>query len=228
LIGQARRLHAAAYIAHGHHTSDSIDADGFLIAAIDPPEVVARSTYLGVLDEDWNVAGCIRMIRAAGGDPMTLPTLVKLGAGQPNRAAPARLPFPPGSVVFEVSALAKSGRCQDRTVTTRLLLAVVSEARRRGDDYGVLGVVAAKAKLLMAVYGQRAIRPLDGTFGAITVAGSGIRKGGLTLIPCYAQTATFVTDCLQHCRARPDRELSQLNQPLFELAAAAFARTPSG
>jgi ubiquinone/menaquinone biosynthesis C-methylase UbiE len=226
LIGQARRLQAASYIHHGHHTEESIDADGFLIGSIDPPDVVARSTYLGVLDDDGLVAGCVRMIRPAGGDPATLPTLRKLAARcGSNDAGLTGLPFPPGSVIFEVSGLAKSCRTQDRAVTTRLLLAVVSEARRCGDDYGVMGVVATTAKLLIAVYGQQAIRPLDGTIGTITVAGTGIRPGGVTLIPCYAQTTTFVGDCLQHCQARPDRELSRLNQPLIELTAAAFARS---
>jgi hypothetical protein len=43
LIDEARRLHAAEYITHSHHTEDSIDTDGFLITEIDPPEVVARS-----------------------------------------------------------------------------------------------------------------------------------------------------------------------------------------
>ena len=225
LIGQARRLHAATYIHHGHHTDDSIDADGFLIDTIDPPDVVARSSYLGVLDDDGLVAGCVRMIRPAGGDPTTLPTIGKLAARcRPHDAGLSGLPFPPRSVIFEVSGLAKSSRHRDRAVTTRLLLAVVSEARRRGDDYGVMGVVAVTAKLLIAVYGEQAIRPLDGTAGTIAVAGPGIRPGGLDLIPCYAQTATFVGDCLQHCQARPHRELSRLNQPLIELTSAAFAR----
>jgi hypothetical protein len=221
LISQARRLHAAVYLHHGHVNDDSIDADGFLISAIDPPEIVARSTYLGVFDDDGLVAGCIRMIRPAGDDPTTLPTLHKLTARPGSRDAPwPGLPFPPGSVIFEVSGLAKSSASPDRTVTTRLLLAVVSEARRCGDDYGVMGVVANTAKLLMAVFGQQAIRPLDGTIG---VSGDGVRPG-LTLIPCYAQAATFVDDCLQHCRAQRSREFSRLILPLIELTAAAFAR----
>ena len=112
------------------------------------------------------------MIRPAGGDPTTLPTLRKLAARcRSHDAGLSGLPFPPGSVIFEVSGLAKSSRHRDRAVTTRLLLAVVSEARRCGDDYGVMGVVAVTAKLLFAVYGEQAIRPLDGTVGTIAVAG---------------------------------------------------------
>jgi hypothetical protein len=217
LIGQARRLHAATYITHGHHTSGSIDADGFLIAAIDSPDIVARSTYLGVLN-DGHVTGCIRMIRPAlGGERTTLPTLGKLAARQPRQTSLAGLPFPPESVLFEVSGLAKSSRNPDPTVTTRLLLAAMCEANRRGEDFGVMGLVAATAKLLIAVYGPQAIRPLDGTVGTITITGTGVRPGGLTLIPCYAHPASFVTDWLRHCQACPDNKLSRLNQPLIEL-----------
>jgi hypothetical protein len=84
-----------------------------------------------------------------------------------------------------------------------------------------MGILEVAARLLMVVYGRRAIRPLDTTVGTITVAGVGIKKGGVTLIPCYSEIATFVHDLLHHCLARPDHELSRLNQPLIELTAAA-------
>ena len=107
------------------------------------------------------------------------------------------------------------------------MLAVVSEGRC-GDDYGVMGVAAMTARLLTAIYGERAIRPFDTRAGTISLVGTGIREGGVTLIPCYSKAATFVSDCLWHCRVRPGREFSRLNLPLVELTAAAFAsRTPS-
>jgi hypothetical protein len=223
LIGQARRLQAAEYLNHGHHTEESIDANGFLVAEIDPPEVVARSDYVGVLDDDGHVAGCVRLIHPVGGDMTTLPTLDKLTARR-GRADDrcAGLPFAQGSAVFEVSGLARSSRTIDRTVTTRLLLAVASEARRHGYDYAVMGVVAMTARLLTAVYGRQAIRPFDDTVGTITLTGTGIKGGGVTLVPCYSDVATFVSDCRQHCLASPGRELSRLNLPLIELTAGSF------
>jgi hypothetical protein len=223
LIDQARRLHADTYLHHRYHTADSIDGEGLLVDTIDPPEVVARSTYLGVFDDEGLLAGSIRMIRPVGDDAATLPTLEKLAHRDASGSAVTKPPFRPGSVIFEVSALAKASRCHDRTITTRLLLAVVSEARRCGDDYGVMGVVANTAKLLMAVYGQQAIRPLTGDVGAITLTGTGIRPGGLTLVPCYAETATFVGDLRAYCLARPHHPLTRLNLPLIEATAAAFS-----
>jgi len=87
-------------------------------------------------------------------------------------------------------------------------------------------MVATTAKHLIAVYGRQAIRPLDGIVGTITVSGAGIRPGGLTLIPCYAQATTFVANCLHHFRTRSEQRLSRLNRPLVELTAAAFAHEP--
>ncbi len=219
LIDQARRLHAAEYHQHGHVTDDSIDADGFLIADLDPPDVVARSTYLGVLDDEGLVSACLRMIRPTRGDMTTLPTLRKLLA-QRSTLRVIEPPFPTGSVLFEVSGLAKSSVNRDRTAILRLLLATGCEASRCGDDFAVMGVVESTAKLLMTVFGTQAIRPFDPS-STITVEGVGVRPGGIRLVPCYAETATFVNDLLRHCQSRPGRELSRLNQPLIELTAAA-------
>ena len=224
LVAQARRLHAAEYVSHRYHTEDSTDDQGFLLAEIDPPEVVARSTYLGVIDDEGDVAGCIRMIRPANNDPFTLPTFAKLASARCGTGSVlADLPFPRGSGVFEVSGLARSTRWPDRVLTTRLLLAVVCEARRCGDDFGVMGIVQTVARLLTAVYGPQAIRSLKPAVGTLHVTGSGIREGGVVLVPCYSETDTFVNDCLEHCLNTPGREFSRLNRPLIELAATVFA-----
>ena len=221
LIDEARRLHAAEYLGHGNLTDDSIDDDGFLIASIDPPDVIARSTYLGVLDDEGHVGGCMRMIRPADNDMTTLPTVAKLLAAREPKLSD--LPISTGSAVREVSGLARSSRIHDRTVTTRLILAVMSEAHRCGDDYVVMGIVSNVAKHLIAIYGPQAIRPMDHALGTITVSGAGIQRSGVTLIPCYAQTTTFLDDLLQHCQTRPDDELTRLNQGLVELTAVAWA-----
>jgi hypothetical protein len=221
LIDQARRLHAAEYLQHGHHTDEAIDADGFLIAAIDPSDVIARSDYLGVVDDEGLVTACLRMIRPRSADMTTLPTLHKLLA-QGGRRALAELPFPTGSVLFEVSGLAKSSRNRDRTAILRLLLATGCEAGRCGDDYAIMGVVESTARLLTAAFGTQAIRPLD-VSETMTVEGIGVKPGGVRLVPFYSETATFVTDLLRHCQSRPEHELSRLNQPLIELTAAACA-----
>ncbi len=221
LIDQARRLHAAEYVQHGHATDEAIDSDGFLIAAIDPSDVIARSDYLGVVDDEGLVTACLRMIRPVRGDMTTLPTLRKLLA-QRRPHGLSELPFPTGSALFEVSGLAKSSLNRDRTAILRLLLATGCEASRCGDDFAVMGVVESTARLLMSVFGTQAIRPLDSS-STIAVDGVGIRPGGVRLVPCYSVTATFVNDLLGHCRARPDNELSRLNQPLIELTAAACA-----
>ena len=221
LIDQARRLHAAEYLQHGHATDEAIDSDGFLIAAIDPSDVIARSDYLGVVDDEGLVTACLRMIRPVRGDMTALPTLRKLLA-QRRPHGLSELPFPTGSALFEVSGLAKSSLNRDRTAILRLLLATGCEASRYGDDFAVMGVVASTARLLMSVFGTQAIRPLDSS-STIAVDGVGIRPGGVRLVPCYSVTATFVNDLLGHCRARPDNELSRLNQPLIELTAAACA-----
>lgn len=219
LVDQARRLQAAEYARHRYHTVSSTDADGYLIADIDPPEVVVRSSYLGMLTADGEVGACIRMIGAAEGDLRTLPTLAKISKhARPDEDPLATLPFPHGSVVFEVSALAKSSSCPDPTVTTRLLLAVVSEALRRGDDFAVMGLVEPIASLLLTAYGRRAIRPLD--LPRAHVSGTGVRPAGLTLVPCYTEAVTFVSDILAHCRKRPDDRFSRLTTPLCELTAA--------
>jgi SAM-dependent methyltransferase len=222
LIDQARRLHAAEYLKHGHLTTDAIDGDGFVVANIDPPDVLARSRYLGVLDHDGLVTACLRIIRPAGADMTSLPILQKLIAARGPDVLTA-LPFQLGSALYEVSGLAKSSGSRDHTAITRLLLAGVCEARRLGDDYAVMGIVDRTAKILTALYGSRAIRPLDDTAGTITMIGIGIRPGGVTLIPCYSATATFAHDCLQHCHARPDQQASRLNLPLIELTAAVLA-----
>ena len=161
------------------------------------------------------------MIRPTRGDMTTLPTVRKLLA-QRGPLGSSQLPFPTGSVLFEVSGLAKSSLNRDRTAILRLLLATGCEASRCGDDFAVMGVVESTAKLLMTVFGTQAIRPLDPS-STITVEGVGIRPGGVRLVPCYSETATFVNDLLRHCQSRPERELSRLNQPLIELTAAACA-----
>ena len=221
LVNQARRLQAAVYARHRYHTRDSTDANGFLIAEIDPPEVVARSAYLGMFDRDGEVGACVRMIGALENDLMTLPTLAKMSDhARPDGHPPISVPFPAGSVVFEVSGLAKSSRTPDPTVTTRLLLAVVSEARRRGEDFAVMGLVEPIATWLLTAYGRQAIRPLD--LPRVQVHGVGVRPTGLTLVPCYTEAVTFVDDILAHCRARPDDRFNRMTVPLCELTAAAF------
>lgn len=223
LVHQARRLHAATYLQHGYLTARSVGPDGLLIHAIDPPEVVARSTYLGGLDDEGDVSACVRMIHPAGADIATLPTVGKLlASADAGDDATNELPFPPDALVFEVSGLAKSRRCDDRAVVTRLLLAVASEAHRRGEDYGLMALVSTTAKRLMAAYGEQAIRPLHCALGSVTIGGVGVRSAGVQLVPCYSETATFVGDCLAHCLTRPDDESSRLNWPLFEFTAAAM------
>jgi hypothetical protein len=222
LIGQARRLHAATYVTHGHHTDDSIDADGFLIAPIDPPPGHRRPIQ---------VPGCPRRRRPREqlhphDPPRRRRPEDPAHPGQTDLPPTNQTTVPARSILFEASGLAKSRCSRDPAVTTRLLLAVFSEARRCGDDYGVMGLVATTANLLIAVYGRQAICPLDSIVGTIAVTGTGIRPGGITLIPCYAQSTTFVTDCLHYCRAKPDHELSRINQPLIEHRAAVFAQPP--
>ena len=225
LTEQARRLQAAVYVRHGYHTRDSTDADGFLIDEIDPPEVVARSSYLGIVDRDGEVGACVRMIEALENNLVTLPTLAKMSdQRRVGRHQTVSVPFPEGSVVFEVSGLAKSSRAPDPTVTTRLLLAVVSEARRRGEDFAVMGLVEPAASLLLTAYGRQAIRPLD--VPRVHVHGAGVRSTGLTLVPCYTEAVTFVDDILAHCRTLPDR-FNRLTVPLCELTAAAFSDDPA-
>ena len=90
---------------------------------------------------------------------MTLPTLAKLLAARPGGAAVAGLPFGAGVTVTEASGLARSGRSQDRSLTTKLLLAVFCEAHRGAVDYVVMGVVPTTVKLLFALFGPDAIRP---------------------------------------------------------------------
>ena len=132
------------------------------------------------------------------------------------------------AAVAEASGLARSSRHQDRTATTRLLLAVFCEAYRCGDDYVVMGVVPTTTRLLFAMFGTGPIRPLDAVVGTVTVAGTGVRGDGVTLIPCYSETARFLTDCLRHCRARPGREFTRILQPLLELTTAAHPADPLG
>jgi len=226
LVDQARRLQAAVYLRHRYHTRDSIDANGLLIDEIDPPDVVARSTYLGIFDRDGEVGACVRMIGTRDNEITTLPTMAKMSdQAQADGHGSIAVPFREGSVVFEVSGLSKSSRTPDPTVTTRLLLAVVSEARRRGEDFAVMGLVEPIATWLLTTYGRQAIRPLD--LPRVQVYGVGVRPAGLALVPCYTEALTFVTDILEHCRTRPDSRFTRMTVPLCELTAAAFADGPA-
>ncbi len=221
LIDQARRLQAAEYVRHGYHTADSVDADGFLVASIDPTGVVARSRYLGILDGDGQVGACIRMIDAVADELSTLPTIEKIEHSTPGGSVPALSLFHAGSV-FEVSGLARSSRCPDPSVTTRLLLAVVSEARRRGDDFAVMGLVEPIATVLLNAYGRQAIRPLE--LPSIRVSGVGIRPAGLTLVPCSTRAVTFVDDIMTHLKTRPVSRFGRQTLELCEMTADAFAQ----
>lgn len=84
------------------------------------------------------------------------------------------------------------------------------------------------AELLAAMFGRQAIRPFGDTVGTITLTGTGVRPGGVTLIPCYSETATFLSDCRQHFQGRPGREFSRRSLPLVDLTAAALAGNPAG
>lgn len=91
-----------------------------------------------------------------------------------------------------------------------LLLAAVSEARRRGDDYALMSLVEPAASCSTPTAAERS----GSACPEFTSAGPGRGLPGLILVPCYTEVLTFVGDLLGHLRKRPDDQFSQLTEPL--------------
>lgn len=200
-IHQARILQAEAYRNHGHVTEEGIREDGTLVEEIDPEELVSRSTYIGAVNNEGVVTGCIRLINPLDGDPNTLPTVQKLvdqlGA---NNLALRSLPFmrDPSKRVYEASALGRSTQSGDWHITSKLVLGIVCEAKRAGYDYAVMGVVENVAKMLVATFGDQAFKRIDGEEAVITLEGEGINPDGVRLVPFYADMSTFLGEAMDH------------------------------
>jgi len=104
--------------------------------------VVTRLAYLRMGITGGPVGACMRMIEAAGGDPPD-----RAGPGGPGDISWCTRPHeePSATLPFRNARSCLRCRCGQVQYRTRrsllLLLAVVSEARRRGDDYALLGPV---------------------------------------------------------------------------------------
>jgi hypothetical protein len=194
-IIEARRIHAEAYKSHRYVTPDGINSqDGTLVEALDPQELIARSVYIGSINDEGRVDGTIRLLEPENGDIMSLPTMQKLvetlGIDHP---AIQELPFIDGaSRVFEGSALGRSSECKDPFILAKLLISVIVEARARDYDYAIVGLVSGTSRLLTTVYGEEMFHRIDGHEAEFIMKGEGLNPQGVTLVPFYVDVRKFL------------------------------------
>ncbi len=221
MILAARQLQARAYTDHGYVTEQGLNDDDTLIEVLDPIDLVRQnSTYVGTMSPTEKLIGAIRLVEKA--DFLTLPTLAKLvEARSPDDPIFSTLAFMKGAKVFEASALGRLSDGEfrsDRTVMSRLLLAMRSEGARRGFEYCVIGAVPETARLLRLAYGSQAFQRIGGKTTIIHLKDEGLRKGGITLEPYYVELDKFIEQCLEYFNRRPNHRHSVMNIPLFEAA----------
>jgi len=217
MILQARRLHASSFHDHGYVTNEGMTPEGTLIESIDSKDVIRRSLYIGSFNDRGKITGNIRMIEPENENPMSLPTVEKIvEALGDDDIAIRSLPFMNGASVFEASALGKSSESRDKLIMTKLLLATFCEAKNRGYDYAVMGIVANTARLMTAIYGPDVFKRIDGDAAVVHLTGEGINPQGVKLVPFYVEIDTFTQLCMERFSGA-DSDLAKDSLRLFDL-----------
>lgn len=218
-IAAVRRFQASSYVELGIHTTASINpADRTTDPVIEPPEIVAASTWLETFDNQGQIDGCIRLIEPPDGEPKNLPTIAKYEK-QTGQDVHSNLPLP----IAEISALARSLDSRSPVGFTRLILACNCVALERGYLYAVMGVVEPMAKLLRIMYGDEFLREIgdDSTYIDLPAADASAQQkqcypqGGIRLTPFYYDLTASVRSAADYYQTRAGR--FQKLQPVVQL-----------
>lgn len=172
-IQNVRQVQAFTYDTNGIVGQDAIGYDGTLLPHIDPPDQIERSWYLFTRNIYIGAVACVIEPDETG--QVSLPTIRRLMEHSPNAYEELRDIIDPKAKVVEVSRFGKNSVHGNIKDALRLLIALAETGRRKGYDYGVMGLEESHVALFQNLFGECALKKLQSPDGVHAIKLDGVK-----------------------------------------------------